>query len=210
MKMMTYNIHKGMDSNDKVTLSKISKYLIKSDCDVICLQEVLYPQFAKLKLELNMDGVFAANVATSIMMYGICTFSKSEIEKHSHVFLSSLKEQRGFLYTNIFSDCGKINVINAHLGLDCDERKKQISEILDYTNDLDGRSVICGDMNEKNIGINTFYDVAVFTNNHKVCTFEKTDARIDYIFADKLVTIDNYCVDFVKYSDHFPVKCNLR
>ena len=65
---------------------------------------------------------------------------KYEIENHSHIFLTSEKEQRGFLYTNIFSDCGKINVINTHLGLDNSERKKQISEILDYTHRLVGRN----------------------------------------------------------------------
>lgn len=210
MKIVTYNIHKGMDSNDKFTLGKISKYLKELDCDVICLQEVLYPQFAKLKLNLKMDGVFAANINKPHMMYGICTFSKSEIKNHSHVFLTSQKEQRGFLYTNVFSDCGKINVINTHLGLDYDERKKQLSEILNYTHTIVGKNIICGDMNEKNININTLYDIAVYTNKYKSCTFEKTNARIDYIFVDKLITIDNYIVDSVQYSDHYPVISNLR
>ena len=210
MKIVTYNIHKGMDSNDKFTLRKISKYLKELDCDIICLQEVLYPQFSKLKLELKMDGVFAANINKPNMMYGICTFAKSEIENHSHILLTSEKEQRGFLYTNIFSDCGKINVINTHLGLDNSERKKQISEILDYTHRLVGRIIICGDMNEKNVNIDIFNDIATYKNKQKLCTFEKTNARIDYIFVDKLMNIDNYDVHSVQYSDHYPVIGNLR
>ena len=210
MKIVTYNIHKGMDSNNKFTLRKISKYLKELDCDVICLQEVLYPQFVKLKLDLKMDGVFAANINKPNIMYGICTFAKSKIENHSHILLTSEKEQRGFLYTNIFSDYGKINVINTHLGLDNSERKKQISEILDYTHRLVGRNLICGDMNEKNININGFHDSAVYTNKYKSCTFEKSNARIDYIFVDKLISIDNYMVDSVQYSDHYPAIVNLR
>ncbi|HSQ87601.1 MAG TPA: endonuclease, partial [Romboutsia sp.] len=64
--------------------------------------------------------------------------------------------------------------------------------------------------NEKNININNFYDIAVYTNKYKSCTFEKTNARIDYIFVDKLITIDNYIIDLVQYSDHYPVIGNLR
>lgn len=210
MKLVTYNIHKGMDSNNKLTLRKISKYLKELDCDVICLQEVLYPQFAKLKLDFKMDGVFAANINKPNIMYGICTFSKREIENHKHVLLTSQKEQRGLLYTNVFSDCGKINVINTHLGLDKSERENQISEIIDYTNSLVGRSLICGDMNEKNISINTFYDSSVYSKKDKLTTFEKSNARIDYIFIDKLIDIDDYTVDLVPYSDHYPVIANLR
>ncbi|MGL5330752.1 MAG: endonuclease/exonuclease/phosphatase family protein [Peptostreptococcaceae bacterium] len=205
MKIVTYNIHKGMDKNNKFTLGKISKYLKKLDCDVICLQEVLYPQFAKLKLELKMDGVFAANVINHNMMYGICTFVKGEILYNEHVLLSSIKEQRGILYTNIFSNYGKINIINTHLGLDYYERKEQLSEILDYKSNLRGKSIICGDMNEKNISINTFYDMAIYTNKHKICTFPDTNARIDYIFTDKTIHIEYYDIELVNYSDHYPV-----
>lgn len=205
MKMVTYNIHKGMDGNDKITLNKISKYLKELDCDVICLQEVLYPQFAKLKLDLKMDGVFAMNVNKPSLMYGICTFAKNEIEYHTHVFLTSKKEQRGFLYTNIFSKQGKFNIINTHLGLDQEERKIQISEILDYKQTIVGKNIICGDFNEKNININTFSDAAVITKNNNLCTFEKSNARIDYIFSDYNIIIENYNVDKIYYSDHYPV-----
>ena len=210
MKIVTYNIHKGMDSNDKFTLNKISKYLKELDCDVICLQEVLYTQFAKLKLELKMDGVFAANVNKANMMYGICTFSKTEIDTHDHVLLSSKKEQRGFLYTNIFSRNGKFNVINTHLGLDLEERKQQLSEIIDYTNSLVGRKIICGDFNEKNISINTFYDMAIFMNEYDLCTFKETNSRIDYVFVDKMINIYSYEIDLINYSDHYPVIGQIR
>lgn len=205
MKMVTYNIHKGMDGNDKITLNKISKYLKELDCDVICLQEVLYPQFAKLKLDLKMDGVFAMNVNKPSLMYGICTFAKNEIQYHTHVFLTSKKEQRGFLYTNIFSKQGKFNIINTHLGLDQEERKIQISEILDYKQTIVGKNIICGDFNEKNININTFSDAAVITKNNNLCTFEKSNARIDYIFVDYNIIIESYKVDKIFYSDHYPL-----
>lgn len=205
MKIVSYNIHKGMDLNNKMTLGKISKYLKNINADVICLQEVLYPQFAKLKLDLDMDGVFAANVIKPGMMYGICIFSNREIYNNEHILLTSKKEQRGFLNANILSDYGKMNIINTHLGLDKDERKKQINEILDYLYNREGKSIIYGDFNEKNISISKFNDMAVYTNNYNICTFFKTDARIDYIFIDKSIQIKEYVVDKIKLSDHYPI-----
>ncbi|MDB8793471.1 endonuclease/exonuclease/phosphatase family protein [Romboutsia sp. 1001216sp1] len=210
MKMVTYNIHKASDLNNKNTLNKITKYLKSKEFDVICLQEVLYPQFAKLKQNLNMDGVFCANIINQNMMYGICTFSKYEIDVHEHVLLTSKKEQRGFLYTNVFSKNGKFNIINTHLGLDKNERYIQINEILNYSNKLPNKIIICGDLNEKNLSINKYNDVAIYTGNFQKGTFIKNDARIDYIFSDKLITIDDYYIDKIDYSDHYPIICKFR
>lgn len=205
MKIVSYNIHKGMDSNNKMTLGKISKYLKDINADVICLQEVLYHQFAKLKLQLDMDGVFAANVINPGMMYGICIFSSKEIYKNEHILLTSKNEQRGFLNANILSNYGNMNIINTHLGLDKEERRVQINEILNYLYNTDGKSIICGDFNEKNVSITKFNDIAVYTKSYNICTFFKTDARIDYIFVDELIPICDYVVDKIKLSDHYPI-----
>lgn len=205
MKIVSYNIHKGMDANNKITLGKISKYLKDLDADVICLQEVLYPQFAKLKSDLKMDGVFAANVIKPGVMYGICIFSNKEIYNNEHILLTSKNEQRGFLNANIFSKYGKMNIINTHLGLDKYERQTQINEILSYLYNVEGKSIICGDFNEKNISLSNYNDMAVYTGKYDVCTFFKTDARIDYIFIDRLIIIDDYVVGKIKLSDHYPI-----
>ena len=125
-----------MDDNNVFTLNKIIRYLKELDADIICLQEVLYNQFALLKQSLKVDGIFAANINKPTLMYGIATLSKNEILYNEHIFLKSKGEQRGFLHTNIFSKCCCIDVINTHLGLDKDERKEQLSQIIDYTNRL--------------------------------------------------------------------------
>lgn len=210
MKILTYNIHRAIDGNNKITLSKISNYLKEKDFDIICLQEVIYPIFAKLKLELKMDGVFAANVIKPELLYGICILSKEQIYKHEHVLLSSKNEQRGFLCANILSEYYRLSVINTHLGLDKKERRIQISEILDYIYDIRGKKIICGDFNEKNISINGYNDMATYTNNQNLCTFYKSDSRIDYLFTSEIIQIDNYNVDNVKYSDHYPVIGEFR
>ena len=210
MKILSYNIHKGMDANNIFTLNKMIKYLKNIDADIICLQEVLYNQFAILKQSLNIDGVFAANINKPTLMYGIATLSKYEILKNEHIFLKSKKEQRGFLYTNIFYGKYCIDIINTHLGLDIYERREQISEIMDYIKDLRRSKIVCGDFNEKNISINIFNDSAVYTNYQSIPTFEKSNARIDYILVDKSLEIDKYYVDKIYLSDHFPIIVDIK
>lgn len=205
MKIVTYNIHKGMDSNNKLTLPKMGTYLKQLNCDVVCLQEVLYPQFLALKAILNMDGVFATNVKKVNMIYGICTFTKLKILNNNHFFLTSKKEQRGALCITV-DDYGRfINIINTHLGLDREERAKQLDEIIDYRNRLVGVVVLCGDFNEKNISLDMFNDMAVCLNKSHLATFEKSNSRIDYIFVDKKTELRGYIVEKIYLSDHYPV-----
>lgn len=204
MKIVTYNIHKGMDSNDKLTLCEIGKYLKNLNCSIICLQEILYHQYLKLKKILKIEGVFVANVKKTTMLYGICIFSQNRIISHEHILLTSKKEQRGFIYLSIFNK-EQINIINTHLGLDKEERVVQIDEILNFKNKFEGKTIICGDFNEKNIYINTFKDSASVDNGYKIATFSKSKSRIDYIYIENGIKIKNYFVDEINLSDHYPV-----
>ena len=206
MKVVTYNIHKGMDKNNKLTLDKIGRYLNVLNCNVICLQEVLYKQYIELKKIINMDGVFVANVKEKL--YGICIFTNYKITFNEHILLTSKKEQRGFLNVTILNK-EKINIINTHLGLDIEERYIQISEIMDYINKIGGKTILCGDFNQKNISINTFIDSVIFNKNYHICTFPISNSRIDYIYLNYNTYIDSYFVDNINLSDHYPVIVNI-
>lgn len=209
MKIISYNIHTGTDKDKNRTLRQIAKYLKSQNCDIICLQEVLYSQYRMLKFYLQMDGSFAENVSDK--QYGICIFSKYKILVRNHVFLTSKKEQRGFAHIKVKIEGDRyLNVINTHLGLDKDERVKQINEILDFISiNLEGNiedlagNIVCGDFNEKNIYMNNFNDVAVDLNKDNLPTFAKN--RIDYCFISENLTAKSYTVDEVYMSDHFPV-----
>ena len=209
MKIVSYNIHKGMDANNRFTLKKIINYLKEIDADIICLQEVIYSQFTILKQSLKMYGVFGANINKPTLIYGIATLSKNKILIKNHIFLQSKKEQRGFLYTNVFFEECCIDVINTHLGLDKNERIEQLNQIIDYTKRLGKAKIICGDFNEKNIFINAFNDSAIYTNYQNIATFEKSNARIDYILVDKSLFIYIYNVDKINLSDHYPIITNI-
>ena len=112
MRLVCYNIHKGMDEFRRVTLLQLIKYLKSLDADVICLQEVLYYQFNMMKLILKMDGVFAIHVHNKKMKFGICILSKEKIIKSNHILLTSKKEQRGILSIDRENE----DIKNTHLG----------------------------------------------------------------------------------------------
>lgn len=204
MKILCYNIHRAMDASNKSTINSMIRFFKSQNPDVICLQEVMYCQFLYMKVFLNMDGVFAANVVKRISKYGICIFSKRKIQMSEHVFLPSKKEQRGFLYVTIKLDNKKIlKIINTHLGLDSDERKDQINTILNYIKKLDGNMVLCGDFNEKNINLDEFIDCAIYLHKDDIPTFKTS--RIDYIFCSKNCIPKKYFVNSSNLSDHFPI-----
>lgn len=203
MRLVCYNIHKGMDEFRRVTLLQLIKYLKSLDADVICLQEVLYYQFNMMKLILKMDGVFAIHVHNKKMKFGICILSKEKIIKSNHILLTSKKEQRGILSIDRENEV----IINTHLGLDSEERKTQISEILDFAKNKGKNIIICGDFNEENINLSSYKDVAKYLFEDRKATFNKW--RIDYIFCSKVTKVKSYQVDQVFYSDHFPIMIEM-
>ena len=203
MRLVCYNIHKGMDEFRRVTLLQLIKYLKSLDADVICLQEVLYYQFNMMKLILKMNGVFAIHVHNKKMKFGICILSKEKIIKSNHILLTSKKEQRGILSIDRENEV----IINTHLGLDSEERKTQISEILNFAKNKGKNIIICGDFNEENINLSSYKDVAKYLFEDRKPTFNKW--RIDYIFCSKVTKVKSYQVDQVFYSDHFPIMIEM-
>ena len=199
MKLISYNIHVGMDEFRRFTLFQLIKYLKEQDADIICLQEVLYYQFNLMKLLLKMDGIFGLHVNNKKVKFGICILSKRKIIESNHFLLTSKKEQRGMLSINSTD----LLIINTHLGLDSDERKLQISEILDFAKGKCDNIIICGDFNEKNINLFSYNDIPKYLSKDMKPTFNKH--RIDYIFMSKNIKPKYYDVDEVFYSDHFPI-----
>lgn len=214
MRVISYNIHSGTDKQKNHTLTDVIRYLKQQDADIICLQEVLYSNYRRIKFNLRMNGIFAENVSDK--NYGVCIFSKYKIVAQNHVFLTSKKEQRGFAHIKVkINEDEYFNVINTHLGLDKYERVKQIDEILDFVSiNLEGNienlagNIICGDFNEKNISINNFEDVSIKLNKDSIPTF--SDSRIDYCFANTNLNVEDYIVDDVYMSDHLPIIVDFK
>ena len=123
IKIVSYNIHSGVDKDMFPTLFDIIEFLKNCDADIICLQEVNESskvgfQVSSLKEELGMNSHFGANVVNLNSNYGLVTYSKYKIIRQNHIYLSSSREQRGLLHTVIDVRGKRVNIINVHLGTD--------------------------------------------------------------------------------------------
>ena len=106
IKIVSYNIHSGLNKDMFPTLFDIIDFLRISNADVICLQEVNESanagfQVSSFKDELKMYSHFAANVVGLGLNYGLVTYSKYPIKSENHIYLTSEREQRGML-PNLF------------------------------------------------------------------------------------------------------------
>lgn len=211
--IMSYNIHSGSDKNMVPSLFDTIDFLKKSRADVICLQEVNESakvgfQVSSLKEELKMYSHFGANINDDDTSYGLVTYSKYKILSKKHVYLSSKKEQRGLLHTIIKVKNKKLHVLNAHLGIDDDERKIQLKEIRRYIENLKNENfIILGDFNQGDLDISDEIatDVAKYLNKSNSLTFSSGLERIDYIFVSKNIEVEDYKVLIENMSDHYPI-----
>lgn len=217
LKIVSYNIHSGVDKDMFPTLFDIIDFLKNSDADIICLQEVNESakvgfQVSSLKEELGMNAHFGANVVNLNSNYGLVTYSKYRIIRQNHVYLSSSREQRGMLHTVIDIRGKKVNIINIHLGTDKEEQKEQLKELQEFVDNLgDEPYIIAGDFNSADINMdNDSIDVAKKLDKSNTLTFSLGIERIDYIFTSKDIVPINYRVVIKKMSDHYPIIAKLR
>ncbi|MEG2787517.1 MAG: endonuclease/exonuclease/phosphatase family protein [Romboutsia sp.] len=205
MKIVTYNIHKGMDLNNEDKVDEILKYLQIIEADVICIQEILSDIHERIIYKLNIKGYFLSNVNLKEGKYGVSIYCNEKIFATKGYHLTSKKEQRGFIHLELYLSNKLINIINLHLGLDLGERKNQMEEIMDYVSHLRGKIIICGDFNQINLSINNFCDLARIFDSEDIETFPKSKSRIDYIYISNNIKPTKYSVDFINLSDHYPV-----
>lgn len=210
--LMTYNIHRGRNSNNRNTLNQMIQFMNESDSDIICLQEVMSFQATKIGLATNMHSYYSPNVKNPFYSYGLAIYSKFPIIETNHISLTSFDEPRGFLHAVLkIDDEKKLNVINVHLGLNSDERTIQLNEITNYINTLDGDTVVLGDFNQRNVEMTDWVDVAKHHSVEDNHSYSALDARVDYIFiTDNQIFCSHYNVIELNLSDHYPVLGKIK
>jgi endonuclease/exonuclease/phosphatase family metal-dependent hydrolase len=215
--IVSYNIHSGLDKDMAPSLDNIIKFLSLSKADIICLQEVNESakvgfQVSSLQQKLGMYLHFGANVIKTGMNYGLVNYSKYPIIDQNHTFLSSSREQRGMLHSVVNVNGKDLNVINVHLGLDKEERRKQMNEIIKYVSKLEKPYVLVGDFNQSYLDVdkNYFKDVAKELKQDHILTHITTLNRIDYILTSDDVEIVSYDVLFENMSDHYPIIVKIK
>jgi endonuclease/exonuclease/phosphatase family metal-dependent hydrolase len=218
IKIVSYNIHSGLNKDMFPTLFDIIDFLRISNADVICLQEVNESanagfQVSSFKDELKMHSHFAANVVGLGLNYGLVTYSKYPIKSENHIYLTSEREQRGMLHTVVSVKGRKLNIINVHLGLGEEERETQLNQLVDFINKLGNDPyIVVGDFNQGSMSLDEkiLKDVAKELDKANILTFATGLDRIDYIFVSPEIEILDYEVLIKNMSDHYPIIAKIK
>lgn len=223
IKVMTYNIHRGINKNGELDLDGIAEVIKNSGAEIIALQEVerfsvrtgFRDQIKYVADKLSMKYAFGKSINILNGQYGNGILSKYPIEEYEVSELPSEGEQRILLRAGLNIHGNSISFYNTHLGLKQSERDIQIEEIIRRISE-DKVFILAGDFNTRvdKLGeINEKYiDCASFQNNDSKVTFEKEglSERIDYLFVSKNFEVKEYDVLKSYASDHYPAISILK
>ena len=205
LRVLTYNIHKGIGSDRRFDLDRIITILKESHADVLCLQEVDrdVPRSGKQDLarviaeELGMDFAFAANVRLKRGSYGNATISRYPISESWNFDLTwRIKKKRGCLITLHRSREGRnFAIYNAHLGLAAFERNWQIHRLLTSGLHKELRaypSIILGDTNDSRHRLTALLEVGGYTDS---CRTKRKRTNFTFPAYAPVVRIDKVFYD---------------
>lgn len=223
LKVMTYNIHRGVNRDNKLDLDGIVEAIKTSGAQIIALQEVerfsartrFQDQIRYIADKLSMQYAFGKSVNILNGQYGNAILSKYPIDEYEVRELPSEGEKRTLLRAELNVSGNKIAFLNTHLGLKQSERAMQVEEILKIVG-KEKNFILAGDFNtraDKLSGItHVLIDSAGYENNSSKATFENEDLseRIDYIFASRGFEVKEYEVPTLNASDHYPVISVLK
>ncbi len=162
MRLITYNIHKGIGGRDRrYRLERIMDVLENENPDLICLQEVdrnvrrsrFHDQPRKLADHFcAASRMFQLNVRLKQGGYGNLLLSRWPILQKHHVSLRiGDKKARSAQLAVVDTPEGHLQIINLHLGLAEKERHLQIQRLLTHHLFLESAelpTVIAGDTND--------------------------------------------------------------
>jgi endonuclease/exonuclease/phosphatase family metal-dependent hydrolase len=162
VRLLTYNIHKGVGGRDRrYRLERIIEVIDREQADLICLQEVThgarrsrYHDQARLLADhFQFPGTaFQMNVHWKVGGYGNLLLSRWPFRHRHHVSLRRRqKKPRGAQIVVVDTPFGPLHLVNWHLGLAERERHWQVGHLLTHRLFADGDglpTIIAGDSND--------------------------------------------------------------
>ncbi len=199
IKVATYNIHYGYDTNWGHALEEQAQAIERSGADVIFLQEVDAGRSTSygvdnalwLARRLRMQAVFAPALEG---LSGVALLTRLPIEESDWFLLPSELEQTALVHAQLSWGQDELHVYGVWLGLDKDERMRQLSAALELMDD-GGRIVFGGDLNSEpqspvyeTIQAAGFVDPFVIMENLPAFSSPavRPEHRIDYVWAKGL------------------------
>jgi len=223
LRIMTYNIHQGLNAADQVDLPNIAEAIAKQHPDVVALNEVNRAQCSNGYLDtllflshyLKMPYVFGPNWRDG--QYGNAILSRYPIlDSSNYHYTHNSTEIRGVLQVTIQTPTGPITFYATHLDHiegPNNVRLAQVNELL-HLWDERPRSIILGDMNARpktreiqQIITSGFLDAWTIGGSPDTSTtwHARTTNRIDYIFFTPDLHLRRVWVPQTRASDHLPV-----
>jgi endonuclease/exonuclease/phosphatase family metal-dependent hydrolase len=161
MRLLTYNIHKGVGGDRRYRLERIRDVIQEAAPDLVCLQEVdsnvrrsrYHDQPALLADWLNAPHVlYQLNVPHREGGYGNLILSRWPFQSHHQVSLRFRgRKPRGAQLAVVSTPGGPFHLVNWHLGLAERERRWQVGHLLEHPRFQESAhlpTAIVGDFND--------------------------------------------------------------
>jgi endonuclease/exonuclease/phosphatase family metal-dependent hydrolase len=227
LRVMTYNIHHGLDVDFAMDLQAIIDVIRAEDPDVLVLNEVNRARITNgyvdtlllISHRLGMPYVFGANIGDR--QYGNALLSRYPVLAwdNSH-YTHKTTEVRGLLRAVVQAGAGPVTFLATHLdhleGPD-NVRADQVEEALEKWAG-EPRVVFLGDLNAEpdapelqSIYEAGFQDVLAVTGQDDVFTFwdPVPSRRLDFIFLTPDLSLGRAWVVSSRASDHLPVLADV-
>ncbi|MEN8242351.1 MAG: endonuclease/exonuclease/phosphatase family protein, partial [Chloroflexota bacterium] len=224
LRIMTYNIHQGIDADLKMDLEAIVAAIQSEQPDILILNEVNrsratngYTEVLSLiSVRTGMPYILGNNYADG--QYGNALLTKLPVlEWENFHFQNNTNETRGVLRVVLDTSGGAITLYATHLDHIAspeDVRFEQVGEVLALWSQ-NSRSILLGDLNAtpdtpeiQQIYAAGFIDVLQATNQADAFTFWEPATpgyRIDYIFVTPDLEFGDAWVPQTRASDHLPI-----
>jgi endonuclease/exonuclease/phosphatase family metal-dependent hydrolase len=161
MRLLTYNIHKGIGSDRLYRLNRVIDAIKAEEPDLVCLQEVDHnvrrsrfddqPTLLGEALALKTHQ-YQLNVPRRDGGYGNLILSRWPFQRGRHLSLQyRRKKVRGAQLAVVDTPHGPVHLVNLHLGLGERERRWQVETLLHHALFRDGDphpTLVTGDLND--------------------------------------------------------------
>lgn len=216
MKLMTFNIHHGKGLDGKTDLSRILVEILKSEADIIALQEVdrylprsfFRDQIAYLAKGTGMEACYSASINFGFSQYGNAILSKYPIASKRIIHMNGGLERRSILIADIKAE---FTIVNTHLGVRAQEYRWQMPILCKVIADLTMPTILLGDFNMEpsnpamKVMDPRWHRISL---EHPKATM-KNGKQIDHIFANRGYLKARAWVQETIASDHHAVIADL-
>ena len=161
MRLLSYNIHKGVGNDRRYRLERIIQVIKEQEADVVCLQEVDFNvRRSRYHDQPNILADHLKSAALSYQLnvprkqggYGNLILSRWPLLSKHHVSLRlKQRKPRGAQLVVVDTPEGHVHVVNWHLGLREKERRWQVHHLLHHERFQESShlpTVIAGDYND--------------------------------------------------------------